>query len=117
MNVLEWFEDVKKNPDFDKVGMILCHNGVVRGHSRSGKRIRCMQLEARRDLLGGLVSEMSKRAGIVEVKVWLNEGILNVGDDIMYVLVAGDIRENVFSTLKEIVSRVKKEIVVEKELA
>jgi len=117
MNVLEWFEDVKKNPDFDKVGMILCHNGVVRGYSRSGKQVRSMELKVRRDLLGGLVSEMRKRTGIVEVKVWLNEGILNVGDDIMYVLVAGDIRENVFSTLKEIVSRVKKEIVVEKELA
>lgn len=116
MNVQEWFEDVKKNLDFDKVGMILCHNGVVRGYSRSGKKVRSMELEVRRNLLGGLVSEMKRHAGIVEIKVWVNEGILNVGDDIMYVLVAGDIRENVFSTLKEIVFRVKKEIVVEKEI-
>jgi len=116
MKMLEWFEDVKKNPDFDKVGMILCHNGVVRGYSQTGERIRRMHLEVRRDLLNDLVSEMGKRPGIVEVRAWLNEGVLNVGDDIMYVLVAGDIRENVFSTLKEMVSRAKKEIIIEKEL-
>jgi molybdopterin synthase catalytic subunit len=38
-----------------------------------------------------------------------------VGDDIMKVVVAGDIRENVFGGLQRLVSIIKKEVVTESE--
>jgi molybdopterin synthase catalytic subunit len=50
------------------------------------------------------------------VRVWINEGRLTVGDDIMYALVAGDIRENVLSGLQELVRLIKTEVVREREI-
>jgi molybdopterin synthase catalytic subunit len=47
--------------------------------------------------------------GIVDVLVEINEGRLAVGDDILAVAVAGDIREHVFSALITAVNRIKKE--------
>ena len=57
-----------------------------------------------------------KMDGIYYIKVWLNEGELQMGDDIMYVLIGGDIRPRVVDALQYLVSRVKNECVVEKEL-
>jgi len=59
---------------------------------------------------------LRKRDGIVEMKVWINEGELRIGDDIMYALVAGRFRTVVIPVLEELVSRIKKEIVAEKEV-
>ncbi len=37
------------------------------------------------------------------------EGEFQVGDDVLYVVVAGDIREHVFSVMREAVERIKAE--------
>ncbi len=58
---------------------------------------------------------MKGRPGIVEVLAELFEGKLVVGEDIMYVLVAGEIRDNVFPVLEETVNRIKKEILNKEE--
>ncbi len=39
MRLTEMLQMVKNRPDFDRVGMILCHNGVVRGFSRDGRKV------------------------------------------------------------------------------
>ena len=36
------------------------------------------------------------------IKAWINEGPLKVGDDIMYVLVAGRLKTNVLPTFEEL---------------
>ena len=54
--------------------------------------------------------------GIGYLRVWLNEGHLEVGDDIMYVLVGGDIRPHVIDALQYLVGRIKNECVVETEI-
>ncbi len=46
---------------------------------------------------------------------WVNAGDLKVGDDIMKVVVAGDIRENVFGALQRLVGIIKNEVVTESE--
>ena len=55
--------------------------------------------------------------GIRFVRVWLNEGELSVGDDIMYVLIAGDIRPRVVDALQTLVGTLKNECVTEEELS
>ncbi len=65
--------------------------------------------------LDELIKEMKGRPGIVEVLAELFEGKLVVGEDIMYVLVAGEIRDNVFPVLEETVNRIKKEILNKEE--
>jgi len=111
----QWIKEIKGQSDFKDLGMFLVHNGVVRATSKEGKPVLGMHLSYDREKLAGLVNELSRRDGIVSVKVWINEGLLHVGDDIMYALVAGKFRTHVFPVLQELVSRIKKEIVSEVE--
>ena len=62
------------------------------------------------------ISEAYKQPGVLYIKVWINEGVLKVGDDIMYVLIGGDIRPHVIDGLQFLVSKIKNECVVETEI-
>ena len=54
--------------------------------------------------------------GIHYVRAWLNQGELRVGDDIMFVLIGGDIRPHVVEALQFLVGKIKSECVTETEL-
>ena len=54
--------------------------------------------------------------GIVAVEVEAFEGEFHVGDDLLYVVVAGDVRENVFAVMRETVERIKADGVSKTEL-
>lgn len=115
--VEQWIKDMKMRSNFEDLGMILIHNGIVRATSKDGKPVKGMHLYYDREKLSYLLDELSKRDGIVEIKVWINEGRLKIGDDIMYALVAGKFRTSVIPVLEELVSRIKKEIVSETEIS
>ena len=66
--------------------------------------------------VNAVIADTYKMEGIYYIKVWLNEGELTMGDDIMYVLIGGDIRPRVVDALQYLVGRVKNECVVETEL-
>ena len=112
----QWIKDIKMSAHFKDLGMILVHNGIVRATSKDGKPVKGMHLNYDKKKLSYLLDELSKREGIVEIKVWINEGLLKIGDDIMYALVAGKFRTSVIPVLEELVSRIKKEIVSEIEI-
>jgi molybdopterin synthase catalytic subunit len=97
--------------------MYLIHNGVVRGTARDGLAVSGMDLSYDSGRLAEVMEQVEARPGVVAVRVWINEGRLSIGDDIMYALVAGDIRENVFGGLQELVRLVKTEVVKEWEIA
>jgi molybdopterin synthase catalytic subunit len=111
-----WMKEIKGRADFKDLGMILVHNGVVRATSKDGKPVKGMHLSYDEQKLMRLLDELRKRDGIADMKVWINEGDLQVGDDIMYALVAGRFRTTVIPVLEELVSRIKKEVVSEKEV-
>jgi len=90
--------------------MILCHNGVVRATSRDGQPVRELTVAVDRRRLAEIVAAVKNRPGIVEVLVEVREGTLRVGDDVMFVVVAGDIRENVFPALQDAVNAVKRDV-------
>ena len=54
--------------------------------------------------------------GVYYVRVWMNEGELHVGDDIMYILIGADIRPHAVEALVTLVGRLKNECVSEQEL-
>ena len=115
MNLNRLIDQIKKHPDFHKVGMILCHGGVVRGTSRSGKKVRGLTVSVDYAKLGRVIETHKKRKGIVEILVDINSGKpLYVGDDIMMLVVAGDIRDNVIPTLNDALNAIKS-TVTEKE--
>jgi molybdopterin synthase catalytic subunit len=111
----KWVAEIKKNADFNELGMILVHNGMVRATAKDGKSVKSMDLTYDKDKLNSLVNEYRGKEGIVAIKAWINEGLLKVGDDIMYLLVAGKFRTLVLPVFEELLSRIKKEIVSEKE--
>ncbi|MCX7988076.1 MAG: molybdenum cofactor biosynthesis protein MoaE [Thermodesulfovibrio sp.] len=111
-----WIKEIKENPKSKSAGMILIHNGIVRETSKDRKPVKGMKLSYNSEKLNKIINEIKQREGIVEVKVWINEGYLKVGDDIMKVLVAGRLRTDVFPALQELVGRIKNEVVNEEEI-
>ncbi len=102
---------IKQHPDFHKAGMILCHNGVVRSSSREGEKVTGLEVVVDHKRLNEIIKEQKKRPGIIEILIHINEGqTLAVGDDVMFLAVAGDIRENVIETLTHTLNLVKAEV-------
>lgn len=108
-------EKVKKEVDPAKVGMIVCHNGVVRGTTRSGLPAESLEIDVNQAAWDRVVDDMRREPGIAAVEAHLFSGRRQVGDDVMLVVVAGDIRENVFPVLERAVNRLKAEAVLKKE--
>jgi len=111
-----WLAEVKSSSETSGIGMYLVHNGVVRAHSRDGRPVSGMVLSVDRERLAEITESAMLMQGVIAVRVWVNEGELAVGDDIMFVLVGGDIRDNVFEALQAIVRMIKTEVVTEEEL-
>ena len=108
MNISKMMDAIKQHPDFNKVGMVLCHNGVVRGTSREGRGVKGLSVSVDHRILDQIVSEQKKRPGIVDIQVEIAEDRnLKIGDDVMLLLVAGDIRENVIAVLTETLNLIK----------
>lgn len=107
---------VKEHPAYHDAGMILCHNGVVRATSRDGKLVKQLVVKPDRSRLAEIVAEMKRRPGIVEVLAEVREGTLDVGDDVMLIVVAGDFRENVFAALMDAVNMIKAQVTTKTEM-
>jgi len=108
-------EKIKREMDPSKVGMIACHNGVVRGTSRAGELAEYLEIDVDADVWERVLEEMRSEPGIAAVEAYLFTGRRQVGDDVMYIAVAGDIRENVLPVLEKTLNRLKKEAVKKRE--
>ena len=99
---------IRKHKDFSKAGMILIHNGIVRKTTRDGKRVKGLKVEVNWDKVNKIIEENKKRKGIIDIIVEIIENKeLKVGEDIMYILVAGDIRDNVIPVLEDVLNDIK----------
>jgi len=110
-------QKVKSHPHISKAGMILCHNGIVRESDRSGsKKVRALRVEVNNEKIREIVSWAKSRPGIIEVVVEALEGECCVGDDLLFVVVAGDLREHVFQVMREVIDRIKQDGVSKTEI-
>jgi molybdopterin synthase catalytic subunit len=108
MSLTQLIERIKQHPDYPKVGMILCHNGVVRATSRDGRQVSGLRIVVDQGKLRQVIDTHKRREGIVEILVHINSDVdLKVGEDVMYIVVAGDIRENVISALQDTLNTIK----------
>lgn len=118
-----WLKEAKAHPSAPKIGMYLTHNGIVRQTAKAQvrygeantKEVTGMDFSYDQEKVDAVIADTYKMKGIYYIRVWLNEGRLSVGDDIMYVLIGGDIRPRVVDALQYLVSRVKNECVSEEE--
>lgn len=117
-------KEAKSSKNAHKCGMFLLHNGVVRVDAKSKvredkkntKKVVAMDFDYDNKKVDAAIKKALKMKGIYYVKVWLNRGKLKVGDDIMLVLVGGDIRPHVVDCLQSLVGEIKSKCVVEKEI-
>ncbi|MDQ7782900.1 MAG: molybdenum cofactor biosynthesis protein MoaE [Desulfomonilaceae bacterium] len=101
---------VKGSPRIHEAGMILCHNGIVRNSDRSGRnRVQSLHVRVNSERIEEIRSWGESRPGIVAVAIEALEGEFQVGEDLLYVVVAGDVRENVFEVTREVIERIKAE--------
>ena len=123
----EWLREAKQDPGFRNCGMYLVHNGTVRETPKAKARGIETDGVAACEKVGGMhfdyderrvqaaVEETRALPGIEYVRVWLNRGELELGDDIMLVLIGGDIRPRVIDALQSLVGTIKNECVSEVE--
>ena len=104
---------VKDSEDFQKVGAIALFIGVVRVETLKGERVQRLELEAyeenANEVLTNICGDLKRREGIVDVQIHHLLGEFSVGEELVYVVVAGAHRKNVFPVLEEAVNRYKKE--------
>ena len=117
MDINKTLQELKARPGFaDHVGMMLVHNGVVRGWSRNDHApVSAVHITPDREKMTAIVHEMEQRPGIFAIVADAEEGLLKPGDDVLFLVVAGDIRENVKAVFAELLDRVKAEAVIKQE--
>ena len=119
-----WMAEAKAHESAEKIGMYLTHNGIVRKSAKAKVRfgeetatpVRGMLFSYDREKVRNVIAQTYQLEGIYYVKAWLNEGELEVGDDIMYVLIGGDIRPHVVDALQFLVGKLKNDCIEEKEI-
>lgn len=119
----EWLKEAKTDPAALQEGMFLVHNGVVRETPKAKVRqgiddrslVTGMEFAYDAAKVDWAIAETYKMEGIFYVRAWLNEGQLELGDDIMYVLIGGDIRPHVIDALQFLVETIKSQCVTEIE--
>ena len=122
-----WLREAKADASAAGCGMYLAHNGVVRATPKSevrrtetggvapGHKVGGMVFAYDADKVRDAIEATRTMPGIGYVRVWLASGELAVGDDIMLVLIGGDIRPHVVDALQALVGTIKNECVSEIE--
>lgn len=118
-----WLKEAKSDPAALEEGMYLVHNGTVRQTPKAkvrqgqddGSLVTGMEFFYDAKKVDAAIAKTKKMDGIFHVRVWLNEGQLKLGDDIMFVLIGGDIRPHVIDALQFLVETIKTTCVTEIE--
>ncbi|TIH14131.1 molybdenum cofactor biosynthesis protein [Marinifilum sp. JC120] len=118
MDISKKIAELKQDPEFaENVGMILIHNGIVRGWSRGTREeVTGIEIKADHDKIEQIRKEHEQLPGIYKIVTHANEGSFKPGDDLLFLIVAGDIRENVKECLSSLLDRVKTEAFSKKEI-
>ncbi len=116
MHLIQLIDAIKKHPDYRRVGMILCHNGIVRATSRDGRPVSGLTISVNYEKLDQVIKAYKQQPGIIEILVEIADNRrLFVGDDVMFLVVAGDVRENVIAVLNDTLNAVKTSVTKKRE--
>jgi len=118
-SVTDLINNAKRSENYEKTGAMALFIGVTRGETLEGEKVRKLTLEAygekANEVLGMICDDLAKKPGIVDVQIHHLLGEFDIGEDLVYVLVAGSHRTDVFPVLQEAVERYKSEAPVFKK--
>jgi len=119
LTVSDVLSRIREKDSFRKAGAIAMFIGVVRGETLEGQRVKNMTMEAyeekAKEVLSKISDDLVQKPGIVDVQIHHLLGDFDVGEDLVYVTVAGSHRKEVFAVLHEAVERYKSEAPVFKK--
>ena len=110
-SMFDMITDLKNRKNFDKAGAFTMFVGVVRGRNEKNENVQELEIQAYEEKADGVLAEicndLKKKPGIVDVQIHHMLGKFNVGEDLVYVLVAGSHRQDIYPVLQEAVERYK----------
>ncbi len=113
LSLSDVLKQIKANPDFRKAGAIGVFVGVARGETANGETVKRLELEAYEkkadEVLESICRDLKAKPGVVDVQIHHLLGEFNVGEELVYVVVAGAHRQSIFPVLEEAVERYKRE--------
>ena len=118
LKLADIIRSTRESLDFHKAGAIGIFIGVVRGEIGEGV-VEKLELEAHEEeahaVLERICANLSQEKGIVDVQIHHLLGEFESGEELVYVLVAGEHRNDMFPVLQKAVKRFKKEVPVFKK--
>ena len=109
---------VKSNPKINETGAIGTFTGIVRGIS-DGKEVKALDFEkynsVAEEKIEDIRESLKKRDGIVDVQIHHNSGYIEAGEDIIFIVVAGSHRAQVFLALSDAIELIKKDVPIWKK--
>lgn len=119
----KWLEEAKMAPNADKCGMYLMHNGVVRGTAKAQVRdgidsdpVTGMIFSYDGSMIDKVVARTKEMEGIYYLRAELSSGKLDVGDDIMYIIIGADTRPHALDAFNFLMDNIKGNCVKELEM-
>lgn len=104
--------------DIEKAGAIGTFTGIVRAVSENA-RTEFLEFETytevARQKMGEICEQLKNKDGIIDVLMHHRTGIINRGEDIVYIVVAAGHREQMFPVLREAIERLKAEVPIWKK--
>ena len=91
MDINKTLQELKARPGFtEHVGMMLVHNGVVRGWSRKDHApVSAVRVSHDNEKMREICREMEQRPGIFAIVAQAEEGLLKPGDDLLFLVGPG----------------------------
>lgn len=117
MDISKTIALLKEDENFaENVGMVLVHNGTVRGWSRKDRsEVESIEVNFDQEKAQQICREIEQMPGIYKIVMEARSGKLKPGDDLLFLVVAGDIRENVKPALSILLDRIKSEAATKQE--
>ena len=119
----EWLKEAKLAENADKCGMYLMHNGVVRGTAKAQVRegiesipVTGMIFSYDNDKVEKVILSTKEMPGIYYVRAELGSGQIEVGEDIMYILIGADTRPHALEAFNYLMDEIKGNCVKEIEM-
>lgn len=118
MDISKTIAEMKLKPGFaENVGMVLVHNGTVRQLSRGDKKqVKALEVIPNQEKIEEIRQKFLQRPGIFDVIIEARMGTFLPGEDLLFLIVAGDIRENVKPALADLLDQVKSGPIAKKEI-
>ena len=115
-SVDQWLKEAKADPKAAQCVVRITPKAQVREGVEGLGEVSQVEFSYDEKGLAAAVEEALTWEGVYYVRVWLNEGVCNVGDSLMYVLIGAHIRPRCIDALQKLVGKIKNELVVEKEI-